>query len=100
MEEHSPEAYNGRHGTTIYACRNAETFTIRISDANDVEIGAIKDVTNVPNGLTLAEGYIMGYYKGFGAGRFNLYDRICEYLGQTPEVTLHDVTVTAEEERK
>lgn len=78
------DGFEGAHGTTIFACRDAESFTIRINDANDVQIGVIPGVTNVPNGLMLAEGWVRGYYAGREFGKWNLYEEICGILGVQP----------------
>ena len=91
MERRCPDSYPGTDGTTIYACRDAETFTIRINDSEDTEIGAISGVTNVPHGLMMAEGYVQGYYRGYAAGRYDLYKWICDYFKIKPELTFEEV---------
>jgi hypothetical protein len=76
--------YRGPNGTTITALRTAGAYTIRINDADDVQIGMLRDIADVPRGLLLAEGYVSGYYAGMLAGNRELYRGVCGLLGVAP----------------
>ena len=78
-------ASDGPHGTTIFAVRDRETFTMGINDAHDNQIGILPGIDNVPHGLMLAEGYVQGYYAGIRAGRKRMYGDLCAVLGVTPD---------------
>lgn len=76
---------NGPRGTTIFAMRDRETFTVGINDAHDNQIGIFSGVDNVPHGLMLADGYVIGYYAGVIAGQKQMYRDICTLFGVTPD---------------
>lgn len=76
---------DGPDGTTIFAVRDRETFTIGIHDAQDRQIGVMAGIDNVPHGLMLAEGYVQGYYAGIRAGQKKLYRDVCALLGVRPD---------------
>lgn len=84
MEANGIGIYGTADGMTIFAVRNAETFTIRINDGEDRQIGAIFNVSNVPRGLDMAQGFIRGYLAGQQAGRGDLFTDICKALNVDP----------------
>lgn len=72
---------------SICAMSNKDrTFTIRINDGDDVQIGVIHNVDNVPRGLDVATGFINGYLAGQQNGKDFILDCMREAMKIDPSL--------------